>query len=422
MRLGEILVQLGQITREQLDAALAAQGLAGGKLGTHLVELGFIGTDQLSLALGRQMGVPAALESHFSRADPGVVALLTPSLAVRYLAVPLASSHNGVKRVAAAMAAPLDVLIVDDLSFALGARVEPLAAGEIVIARNIKRLYGVEVNLKTRKSHGMSAQTPTPGLIKGIVTPKPSTPTPTAPSVSTRISAAARAPTPAPSERAAGISHAMSSGPNPPPASELVGPAAPSQPHAGVSNPGPRLRLEDAFHRLTLARHREQLADVVMDFMRGYFGCGIIFLVRDGQARAWRGFAPGIREAAIETIAFPLAMPSCFQLAHDRLASFRGPAPDEGSKLQRQIWKYLRCEEPSEIVVVPVQVKSRALNLIYAHAPDGGPLPDGPVTDLQALCAALSSAYVRMIQKLKAGDLPPGAPGQQLPPPAIRRQ
>jgi hypothetical protein len=164
------------------------------------------------------------------------------------------------------------------------------------------------------------------------------------------------------------------------------------------------MNLEDATHRLTLARHREQLADVVVDFMRGYFGYGMFFLVRDGQARVWRGFAPGIQEAAIETIAFPIAMPSCFQLAHDRRTSFRGPAPAEGSKLQRQIWKYLHCEEPSEIAVVPVQVKNRVLNLVYAHAADGGPLPDGPFTDLQALCAAVSSTYVRMIQKLKAED------------------
>jgi hypothetical protein len=60
--------------------------------------------------------------------------------------------------------------------------------------------------------------------------------------------------------------------------------------------------------------------------------------------------------------------------------------------------------------VVPVQVKNRVLNLVYAHAADGGPLPEGPVTDLQALCAAVSSAYVRMIQKLKAEDLATNVP------------
>jgi hypothetical protein len=396
MKLGEILIQLGQITPEQLDAGLRAQGLAGGKLGTHLVELGFIGTDQLSLALSRQMGVPAALERHFSRADPAVLATLKASLAVRYLAVPLAASRGGATKAVAAMAAPLDMLTVDDLSFALGARVEPLVAGEIVIARNIRRLYGVEVNIKTR----MSAQTPTPRLVQGAPHP---TPTPAPMSASARTASAARILAPAPSERTTGMKRAMAPTPSPAPARDVVSPRTPAQTHLPAS--GPAMSLEDAIHRLTLARHREQLADVVVDFMRGYFGCGMFFLVRDGQARVWRGFAPGIQEAAIETIAFPVSLPSCFQLAHDRRASFRGPAPAEGNKLQRQIWKYLHCEEPSEIAVLPVQVKNRVLNLVYAHAADGGPLPDGPLTDLQALCAAVSSTYVRMIQKLKAEDL-----------------
>ena len=401
MKLGEILIQLGQITPDQLDAGLRAQELAGGRLGTHLVKLGFIGTDQLSLALSRQMGVPAALERHFSHADPPIVALLKPNLAVRYLAVPLAASRNGVKRVVAAMATPLDMLTVDDLSFALGARVEPLVAGEIAIAHNIKRLYGAEVNLKTRKSLDM----PVPSE---PVTPRALTP-PAAPSASTQASAAG-IPASAPSERATGMRHAVAPSPSPLPARDLVSPLAPAQPRARP--PGPAVSLEDAIHRLTLARHREQMADVVMDFMRGYFGCGMFFLVRDGQARVWRGFSPGIPEAAIETVAFPISMPSCFQLAHDRRTPFRGLAPVEGGKLQRQIWKYLHCAEPSELVVVPVQVKNRVLNLVYAHAVDGFPLPDGPVIDLQTLCAVVSSTYVRMIQKLKAGELAASALGR----------
>jgi hypothetical protein len=401
MKLGEILIQLGQITPEQLGIGLRAQQAAGGRLGTHLVELGFIGTDQLSLALSRQMGVPAALERHFSHADPAIVALLKASLAVRYLAVPLAISRNGVKQVVAAMATPLDVLAVDDLSFVLGARVEPLVAAEIAIAHNIKRLYGEDVSLNPRRSLVVSV----PASGSGPVTPK--TPTPTA-TPSAQTSATAQVPASAPYERATGTRRVPSR--SPPPARDLVPPPTPAQPRTRPL--GPTLSLEDAIHRLTLARHREQLADVVMDFMRGYFGCGMFFLVRDGQARVWRGFAAGIQEAAIETIAFPMAMPSCFQLAHDRRTSFRGLAPAEGGKLQRQIWKYLHCHEPSEVVVVPVQVKNRVLNLVYAHAVDGGPLPDGPVVDLQALCAAVSSTYVRMIQKLKAGVLAASALGR----------
>jgi hypothetical protein len=41
-RLGDIIVDRGLITAEQLDEALAAQKASGGKLGEVLVELGFL--------------------------------------------------------------------------------------------------------------------------------------------------------------------------------------------------------------------------------------------------------------------------------------------------------------------------------------------------------------------------------------------
>jgi len=402
MKLGEILIRLGQITPKQLEAALRAQALAGGRLGTHLVELGFIGTDQLSLALSRQMGVPAALERHFSRADPAVVATLKANLAVRYLAVPLSAARDGSKQVAAALATPLDVPTLDDLSFALGARVEPMVAAEIVIARNIKRLYGAEAVIKPRQSVARPAPSSTPGPASEVVGRGrlgPRLVTPPA-SGTTPIGTKAQTPTSAPFAQPSGMRRQAAHVSTP---DDLAGTRSRSGARLGT------LSLEDALHRLTLAGSREQIAEIVIDFMGGYFGCAMIFLVRTGQARVWRGFAPNIQSAAIETIAFPLAMRSCFQIAHDGRASFRGPPPAEGAKLQRQIWKYLRCAEPSDVVVVPILVKERVLNLVYAHAADRGRLPDGPVTDLQALCAAASSVYVRMIQRLKEEEKTPHA-------------
>jgi hypothetical protein len=332
------------------------------------------------------MGVPPAFEHHFSRADPAIVAKLKPALALRYLAVPLGPSRSGSRRIAAAMATPLDVTTVDDLSFALGARVEPMVAAEIVIARNIKRLYGAEVNLKPRL-----AGAGRPGA--GELPPPAHQPSsPRSPAVLARTPS----PKPASFERTSGMPRPTAHA-TPQPAAAVTPPPQ-ARPKARVSAP---VRLEDALHRLTLANDREQIADIVMGFMAGSFGCGMIFLARSGQARVWRGFAPGIQAAAIETIAFPISMPSCFQIAHDRRVPFRGPPPAEGSKLQRQIWKYLRCQEPSEVLVLPVLVKNRVLNLVYAHAEDLGRLAEAPVTDLQALCAAASSVYLRMIQRLK---------------------
>jgi len=369
-------------------------------LGTHLVELGFIGTDQLSQALSRQMGVPAALEHHFSHADPAVVGLLKGNLAARYLAVPVAGAPSGIRQVVTVLATPLDVPTIDDLSFALGARVEPLVAGEIVIARNIKRLYGLDVKLKAGKPASMPAHAIPPAVVEWAIAPRTPTPRPpAAPSVSPKDATVPRSPAP---EQALAVAEAprLSTAP------QVIQPPGPTQPRERVPAPS----LEEAIRLLTAATQREQLADIVVAFMRGTFGCGMFLTLRDGQARVWRGFAPGVPEAAIETIAFPISMPSCFELAYDHCSPFRGRPPAEGKRLQRQIWKYLHCDQPSEVFVVPIQVKGRVLNLVYVHASDGGPLPDGPVTDLQAVCAAASSTYVRMIQRQKANDLAASTP------------
>ena len=234
MKLGEILIQLGQITPEQLDAGLRAQELAGGRLGTHLVELGFIGTDQLSLALSRQMGVPAALERHFSRADPAVVAMLKASLAVRYLAVPLAVSRNGAKQVVAAMATPLDVLTVDDLSFALGARVEPLVAARDCDCPQHQAALRRGGEPQDARSLVMPVQTPAPASVQGAAAPHSHA----APTSAAARTSAAR--TLALSERATGTSRALAPSPSPPPARDLASPrGAPATPSASA-RPRPR--------------------------------------------------------------------------------------------------------------------------------------------------------------------------------------
>jgi hypothetical protein len=355
MKLGEILVQLGLVTPEQVRAALRMQELSGGKLGTHLVEAKLIGTDQLANALARQMGVQPALERHFSQADAAVINRITPALAARYMAIPLAISRTGPKRVIVAMTNPLDVTVVDELSFVLGSTVEPMVASEFVIANNLKRLYGIEGATKLRSTATHSAPARRFSHLDA-----PATPTP--------------APQPTPSPR---------------PTTSTTPPPAPS------------LELEEAVRHMALAEHREQIADIFIDYMTGRFGCGLLFLVREGAARAWRGLAAGISQTAIETIVFPIAMPSCFQIAFERGAPFRGAPPLEGMSLQRKIWKYLRCGTPKDVTVIPVCVAGRVLVLVYAQSLDGGPLPEGPVGELQALCAAGGAALIRLIQKLR---------------------
>ena len=371
MRIGEILVQLGMLTPEQLQATLDSRDLLGGRIGTQLVERGLLSAEQISEALSRQMRVPAAVHRHFDKADPNVVAMLKPVLAARYMAIPLVAAKSGAKRIVVAMATPQDVQVVDDVSFALGARVEPMVAAELAIARNLKRFYNLDVKLNrpARPEPRIRSRTRPYGTVE---TPAPST----------------RTLQPVPTEFLGSDSMGFPIEPAP-----LLPPSL-----------GAAVTLEDVVHRLSVAENRDQVADIVIDFMLPRFRCGLIFLLRGANAHVWRGFAPGVDAHAIETIAFPLSMPSMFRIAKERLATFRGPPPSEGAYLHTQIWRYLHTEAPRDSVVVPIAIGERAISLVYAHASGAAGLSDDHVRDLQAVCTAAANAFVRMIQRAKEGQ------------------
>lgn len=367
MKLGEILIQLGMLTPDQVKSLLNDRSLVGGKLGTQLVERGLLSTDQVSEALGRQMRMPAALQRHFDKADPAIVGLLKPNLAARYMAIPLVAAKSGAKRIVVAMATPQDVLVIDDVSFALGARVEPMIASELAIARNLKRFHNIDVKL-TRPAN----LTPASGTLGA--------------SLSREIPSLAGTAALSPQVALHGLAdeHAASA-------------------HGIAPALGTAVSLEDAVHRLSVTEHREQIADIVIDFMLPRFGCGLIFLVRGNNALVWRGYAPGVDGRAIETIAFPTSMPSMFRTAKERAVTFRGAPPAEGANLHGQIWKYLHCQAPSDVVVIPIAIGQRIVNLVYAHATSGA-MSDASVHELQALCSTVGSSFVRLIQRAKEAE------------------
>src|SRR3954466_6086976 len=88
-RLGELLVAAGLLGSEQVEQALRAQVLWGGRLGTNLVELHFLELDPLSRLVNRQHHLPAALARHFEKADPALQAQLPREMAERFSCLPL---------------------------------------------------------------------------------------------------------------------------------------------------------------------------------------------------------------------------------------------------------------------------------------------------------------------------------------------
>ncbi|ROR34203.1 GspE/PulE family protein [Inmirania thermothiophila] len=117
IRIGDLLVEHGLITAEQLQHALAEQKRLGLKLGRTLVQLGYIGEEQLLDFLARQLGVPH-IDLRQYRYRPELVRRLPETYARRFRAIVLAEEADGAYLVG--MADPTDLFAYDEIRRLLG--------------------------------------------------------------------------------------------------------------------------------------------------------------------------------------------------------------------------------------------------------------------------------------------------------------
>ena len=147
MRIGEILVERGLVTEEQVEEALAQQG--DRRLGAALVAMGHVALDEVSRALAQQQGIPSLRLEYFKNADPDAVRALDPTLAARYFAaaVGFKSDEDGNRRLVVAMRDPDDAT-VQAISECTGHHVVPCIVTEFLLTRVIEKFYAVQPKLE----------------------------------------------------------------------------------------------------------------------------------------------------------------------------------------------------------------------------------------------------------------------------------
>lgn len=112
MRLGDLLVQDGLITEEQLQQALADQRINGRKLGVTLIDLGLITEQALLEFLAKQLNIPL-LDLHDRKIAQTAVNLVPEVQARRHRALVLEADDESAL---VAMSDPADLAAVDAIS------------------------------------------------------------------------------------------------------------------------------------------------------------------------------------------------------------------------------------------------------------------------------------------------------------------
>ncbi|HEY1815044.1 MAG TPA: hypothetical protein VGG74_22005 [Kofleriaceae bacterium] len=355
MKLGTLLLRNAAIGLTQLEAALRNQVLYGGRLGTNLVELGFLDLELLSSYLAELSGFSVATPSLLDDADRGLLDKLGADDAHRFRSIPLAMLETGAAAVA--MVDPIDTLVTEAVSAKLGMPVTPYVVPEL------RALYYLEKHFGT------------PRRARFIRTARPGTDPET--SERRRQQPAGGIAMPPTFTLEPRRNRTPSQAPSPPPVATTLAFAA-------------------ACDRVDMASHREVIADTLAEYGRGRCDALVVFLVRDGNATGWRAsISP---QKPIETLSLPLGGTSALQAAHDAGATFLGPSPSQTRPIETALWAALGSEPPPvDMLVVPVMVRQRVVNLIYVHTL-GGPPPATLVNEVQDLAARAQTSYLRLIR------------------------
>src|SRR5919201_1897340 len=130
VRIGDLLIREGLITKEQLDRALQEQKQNGTRVGYNLVKLGFIQENELTKMLARQFKMPAVDLSKFA-VDPKVAKLIPGELPLK---------RDG-RTLTVAMADPTNIGVLEDVKFITRYDVFPVIAGEFTIRNVLEKIF-----------------------------------------------------------------------------------------------------------------------------------------------------------------------------------------------------------------------------------------------------------------------------------------
>ena len=135
--IGQMLLEKGLLTQEQLDQALEAQKQSTQLIGEVLIDLGFVQRQPFFETLAEQLRVPFVDLSRAS-VDSNIAMLLDKETSTRHRALPVGRGDGTIR---VAMAEPEDVMAADDLKMRLQVPVEPLLADPAELTRTIEKVF-----------------------------------------------------------------------------------------------------------------------------------------------------------------------------------------------------------------------------------------------------------------------------------------
>jgi hypothetical protein len=360
-RLGELLLHKNLLTQAQLEEALQAQVIFGGKLGTILIEMGLISEKVLGEALRQMLGFPCAQAEDMERIPRTVIDIVSAELADKHKVLPLSVSG---RKMTLAMANPKDIQAIDEISFRTGHIVLPVMALEVRLYLALEQYYGIKRPMRyIAPPKNVREELDQLNIIRDSDRGKPAAPV-------------------AEEEGYLGVpgsEHIHVPAKKPMAEPVPVAAPAPAPVPIPIEDPGEEFEeleelddfevtLADTTKRLVTATNRDDVADALIEYLGNHYARAVLFMVVAGQVTGWRAAKNRQPIPAIEQFQLPLSEASVLKTAVESNSFFLGPVPPSGANLA--LTTLLGKPAPTTAVLLPLSMLGRVVGLIYVDDPE----------------------------------------------------
>lgn len=349
LKLGELLINEGLLTHEQLEEALKCQVIFGIKLGSSLIELGFIDENRLVKLLSKKLGVPAVTRKELMDIPHSIYSLLPSAMAGQYRVLPFKLEK---RRLSVAMSDPTDFKAIEELSFVTGHIIQPFIAPDINISFALEKYYQVKRDMRYIRVGG------------GGLRRKSQHETEPVPQQSFEsLHEQAHDPI--------AVTYQKEDG-------ELLNIEIPAE-FEGFGSlpdlPEEFFTPSDKLERYTIdalsldfasARERDDVADVFIKYLGQEFSKGGLFIIRGSVAVGWRAIIEGNKVNEFETVSVELKAQSVLSSVLDESRYFMGPlAATAGNE---PIIKVLQLSASDIILALPVIMLKKVVAVVIVSA------------------------------------------------------
>jgi hypothetical protein len=419
MSLSSLIVQREVASIRQVEEALARQVLYGGDLVTNLLEVVQLPEGILLPLLAESMGMTAAPIGMLPAPTPQARALVPEDVATSRQVVPLTMEGD---RLILAVADPLGRDVLEELSFALSVRIEERIAPSVRIQEALARVYGVPLERRMARLVGRLAgvdptvpnSLPPLRMAKASMPPLPGALSHNLPKLNPPGMPAMgtmRFPDGATERKLE-----MSLTPPPPRPTDPTGalPRLIRDAKASAKTEAPRRRgpvtLERVTEELPEINNREALLQLFFDFARQFFEYSALFVVHGELAEGRDAFGSGAPRERVLALGVPLDIASVLGTVRSKGVPLCTIPSDGG--LDGVLMGDLRRDVRSQVLVVPIVVRSRVVTLLIADDGARGidPSAQGEVITVAAL---VGREFERLIVRMKLQGFTGEAPSSE---------